>query len=212
MTATNTDPEGPAGSITYNNCFGTLVGEIFNTTGTRFRCVDYTGNVIQVFSSTNVDYGGAVGYSCSNGTCPTNTLIPLTPTPTQTPSQTPTNTVTPTQTNTPSQTLPAGYSIDWSFSQQAQGGDFSVSVNGIQVVYTTVGNSGTITVSPGDYVSTSVGAGAQSPLTAEACLTVNDGATTLYNNCTQGYPSAGESYGAYYPSDNGSIQASSYEF
>jgi hypothetical protein len=103
------------------------------------------------------------------------------------------------------------YSIGWSFSQQA-GGDFSISVNGIQVVYTTVGNSGTINVSPGDYVSVGVGATAQNPLIAEACLTVNDGATTLYNNCTQGYPSAGESYGPYYPSDNGNIQASSYEF
>ena len=104
MTATNTDPEGPAGSITYNNCFGTLIGETFNTTGTRFRCVDYTGNVIQVFSSTNVDYGIASSYSCTAGTCPTNTLIPLTPTPTQTPSQTPTNTSTSTPTQTPTTT------------------------------------------------------------------------------------------------------------
>jgi hypothetical protein len=104
------------------------------------------------------------------------------------------------------------YSIDWGFSQDAQSGDFSISVNGSVVVSTTTTNSGTITVSPGDYVSTSVGAGAQSPLTAEACLTVNDGATTLYNNCTQGYPFAGESYGPYYPSGNGSIYASSYEF
>ena len=118
MTATNTDPEGPAGSISYNNCFGTLVGEIFNTTGTRYRCVDYTGGVIQVFSSTNVTYGPAVGYSCSLGTCPTTTVIPLTPTPTQTqtntptpsstigstPTQTPSNTATPTQTGTPNVT------------------------------------------------------------------------------------------------------------
>jgi hypothetical protein len=95
MTATNTDPEGPAGSITYTNCFGTSIGEIFTTAGTRFRCVNYTGGVIQVQSSTNVDYGGAVGYSCSDGTCPTNTFIPPTPTPTQTP----TNTPTPTPTN-----------------------------------------------------------------------------------------------------------------
>jgi len=104
MTATNTDPESPAGGIEYNNCFGTLIGEIFTTTGTRFRCVDYTGNVIQVFSSTNVDYGFAVGYSCTAGTCPTNTLIPLTPTPTQTPSQTPTQTSTQTPTQTSTQT------------------------------------------------------------------------------------------------------------
>ena len=124
MTATNTDPEGPAGSITYNNCFGTSIGEIFNTTGTRFRCVDYTGGVIQVQSSTNVDYGIAVGYSCSNGTCPTNTLIPLTPTPTQTPSQTPTQTSTSTPTQTPTPTTPAKTEVYLNIcgSQSAAGG------------------------------------------------------------------------------------------
>jgi hypothetical protein len=129
ITATNTDPEGPAGSITYNNCFGTLVGEIFLTTGTRYRCIDYTGGVLQIFSSTNVTYSIASGYSCSGGTCPTDIVIPLTPTPTptntltptpsttigasptqtETPTQTPTptNTETPTQTNTPTTTLTA---------------------------------------------------------------------------------------------------------
>lgn len=104
------------------------------------------------------------------------------------------------------------YSIGWSFSQGASSGDFSISVNGSTVVSTTTSNSGTINVSPGDYVSVGVSSGAQSPLLSEACLTVNEGATTLYDNCTQGYPFAGESYGPYYPSDNGSIQASSYEF
>ena len=100
MTATNTDPEGPAGSITYNNCFGTSIGEIFTTTGTRFRCVDYTGGIIQIFSSTNVDYGIASSYSCTAGTCPTTTLIPLTPTPTPTQTKTPTQTQTQTPTTT----------------------------------------------------------------------------------------------------------------
>jgi uncharacterized delta-60 repeat protein len=100
ITAYNTDPEGPAGSIEYNNCFGVLVGEIFLTTGTRYRCVDYTGGVIQVFSSTNVDYSIASGYNCSSGTCPTSTVIPLaTPTPTPT--------ITQTQTSTPSATIGA---------------------------------------------------------------------------------------------------------
>ena len=124
MTATNTDPEGPAGSITYNNCFGTSIGEIFNTTGTRFRCVDYTGGVIQVQSSTNVDYGIASSYSCTAGTCPTNTIIPLTPTPTQTPSQTPTNTSTSTPTNTPTPTTPAKTEVYFNIcgSQSAAGG------------------------------------------------------------------------------------------
>jgi len=108
ITATNTDPEGPAGSIEYNNCFGTLVAEIFPTTGTRYRCIDYTGGVLQIFSSTNVTYSIASGYSCAGGTCPTTIIIPLTPTPTQTPTMTPTPSVTigatPPPTSTPTQT------------------------------------------------------------------------------------------------------------
>jgi hypothetical protein len=106
----------------------------------------------------------------------------------------------------------SGYTIDWSFSQGAQSGNFSISVNGIQVVYTTVGNSGQIVVSPGDYVSAVVGAGAQSPLIAQADLTVTDNGTTIYTNSSQGYPFAGESYGPYYPSGNGAIYGTSYEF
>ena len=158
-------------------------------TGTYY--ISYGGQYVQVYI-TNGNNTASVTSSCS--TCPT-------PTPTQTSTQTP----------TPSPTTPAGYTIDWSFSQGAQSGDLSISVNGSTVVSTSTNNSGTITVTPGDYVSVGVSAGAQSPLIAEACLTVNDGATTLYNNCTQGYPSAGESY-SYYPTDNGAIQASSYEF
>jgi hypothetical protein len=104
ITATNTDPEGPAGSIEYNNCFGTLVGEIFLTTGTRYRCIDFTGGVLQIFNSTNVTYSIASGYSCSGGTCPTDIVIPLTPTPTPTNTNTPTPNITPTTTETPTPT------------------------------------------------------------------------------------------------------------
>ena len=151
MTATNTDPEGPAGSITYNNCFGTSIGEIFTTTGTRFRCVDYTGGIVQIFSSTNVDYGIASSYSCTEGTCPTNTLIPLTPTPTQTPSQTPTQTQTQTQTNTqtPTTTLtvtqtpttPAKTEVYFNMcaSSSADGnGDIQVTVRAVDVSGTSI--------------------------------------------------------------------------
>jgi hypothetical protein len=111
-------------------------------------------------------------------------------------------------------TLPqiSSYTIDWFFSQGAQSGNFSISVNSIQVVYTTVGNGGQIIVSPGDYVSAVVGAGAQSPLIAQADLTVIDNGTTIYNSYQQGYPFAGESYGPYYPSGNGAIYGTSYEF
>jgi hypothetical protein len=57
-----------------------------------------------------------------------------------------------------------------------------------------------------------VSAGAQSFLIAEAGLAVNDNGTTLYNNSTQGYPFAYESYGAYPATGNGSISATAYEF
>jgi hypothetical protein len=106
----------------------------------------------------------------------------------------------------------SGYTIDWNFSQGAQSGNFSISVNSIQVVYTTFNNGGQIIVSPGDYVYVSVGAGAQSPLIAQADLTVFDNGTIIYNNSSQGYPFAGESYGPYYPSGNGTIYGTAYEF
>ena len=111
ITAFGPEGEGFAGSIEYNNCFGTLVAEGFTTQGTRFRCIDYTGGVLQIFSSTNVSYQIADGYSCVEGTCPTNIVIPLTPTPTptitqtNTPSQTRTPNATPTTTPTTTPTL-----------------------------------------------------------------------------------------------------------
>ena len=43
-------------------------------------------------------------------------------------------------------------------------------------------------------------------------MAVNDNGTTLYNESSEGYPFAGESYGAYPATGNGSISASSYEF
>jgi hypothetical protein len=43
-------------------------------------------------------------------------------------------------------------------------------------------------------------------------LAVNDNGTTLYNNSTQGSPFAGESYGAYPATGDGSISAAAYEF
>ena len=46
----------------------------------------------------------AVGYSCSDGSCPTTTLIPLTPTPTNTPTNTPSSTPPSTPPSTPAST------------------------------------------------------------------------------------------------------------
>jgi hypothetical protein len=82
----------------------------------------------------------------------------------------------------------------------------------VQVVYETSNNSGQLIVQLGDAIIVSVSAGASSFLIAEASLAVNDNGTTLYNNSSQGYPFAYESYGVYYVTGNGSIAASSYEF
>jgi hypothetical protein len=75
VTGSTAPGEGFAGSIEYNNASGVLVAEGFTTPGIRYRCIDYTGSVIQVFSSTNVTYSIASGFSCSGGTCPTGTTV-----------------------------------------------------------------------------------------------------------------------------------------
>jgi hypothetical protein len=122
-----------------------------------------------------------------------------------------TTTTTSTTTTTTTE-APSGYTIDWSFTQGAQSGEFTITVDSIAVVSVTSNNSGQITVAPGASIITGVSAGAQSPQIAEAGLEVNDNGTTLYTNYSQGYPFAGESYGPYNVSGNGYIIASSYEF
>jgi hypothetical protein len=127
-------------------------------------------------------------------------------TPAVSPSVTPT--LTPSVSTSPP---PSTYTIDWSFSQLAQSGEFSINVDSVPVVYATSSNSGQITVSPGAYIITSVSAGASSGLIADAGLTVNDNGTTVYNNNTQGSPFAGETY-SYNATGNGSIAGTAYSF
>jgi hypothetical protein len=110
VTGATGGPEPIFASIEYNNCFGDLIAEMFATNGTRYRCIDYTGGVIQVFSSNGLTYDIASGFSCSLGTCPTDIVVTPTPTPTSTglpPTATPTPTATsvaPTATPTPTAT------------------------------------------------------------------------------------------------------------
>jgi hypothetical protein len=116
-------------SIEYNDCKGTLIGEIFTSNGVRRRCVEYLMGVPQIFSYTNMQEPFIVALNCNTGECidpppptPTQTGTKQpTPTPTQTPTQTgtvqptpsqtqtqtqtPTNTGTPTQTPTPTSTI-----------------------------------------------------------------------------------------------------------
>lgn len=99
VTGATAGPEGQSGQIEYNDCYGNLTGAIFTTNGIRYRCMDYTGNEIQVFSFSNLTYEIAAGFSCSAGTCPTDIVVTPTPTPTSTPGG-PTSTPTPTPTAT----------------------------------------------------------------------------------------------------------------
>jgi hypothetical protein len=78
-------------------------------------------------------------------------------------------------------------------------------------VYVTSTSSNTLTVPIGSYITATVGAGAQSSLTAQADLVIYDGATKIYDISNQGYPTAGNSH-TYTPTDNGTIDATAYEF
>jgi hypothetical protein len=97
-------------SIQYNNCFGTLINEVFTTNGTRYRCIQYLGGVPQIFSYTGMEEPTIFGGNCNTFECPGG-VVPLTPTPTPTITQTstPSSTIgaTPTQTSTPSSTIEA---------------------------------------------------------------------------------------------------------
>jgi len=94
-------------SIEYNNCFGTLIAEAFTTNGTRYRCIQFTMGVAQIFSYTGMEEPTIFGGNCNTFECPTS-VVPLTPTPTPTvtQTQTPSSTIgaTPTQTQTQTQT------------------------------------------------------------------------------------------------------------
>ena len=93
-------------SIQYNNCFGTLINEVFTTNGTRYRCIQFTMGVPQIFSYTGMEEPTIFGGNCNTFECPGG-VVPLTPTPTPTLTQTNTPSNTTTQTSTPSATIGA---------------------------------------------------------------------------------------------------------
>jgi hypothetical protein len=103
VTGTTGGPEPVTAGIVYNDCYGVLTGEVFTTNGIRYRCMDYTGGVIQESGYNGMTISIAAGFSCSAGTCPTSIVVTPTPTPTATPvGPTPTATVVPpTPTPTP---------------------------------------------------------------------------------------------------------------
>jgi hypothetical protein len=72
-------------------------------------------------------------------------------------------------------------------------------------------SSGQITVPISAAVGTSVSAGAQSQLIAQARLIIYDAGTKIYDNGQEGYPYASNLYN-YTATGNGSINASAYEY
>jgi hypothetical protein len=107
VTGTTGGEEPVTAGIVYNDCYSVLTGEVFTTNGIRYRCMDYTGGVIQEFGYNGMTISIAAGFSCSAGTCPTSIVVTQTPTPTPTATPvgpTPTATVvppTPTSTVVP---------------------------------------------------------------------------------------------------------------
>ena len=100
-------PEPITAGIVYTNCYGVTTGEVFTTNGIRYRCINYSGGLIQVDSYNGLTYEIAAGLSCYAGTCPTDIVVTSTPTPTATPggpTATPTPTATATATPTPTAT------------------------------------------------------------------------------------------------------------
>jgi len=101
VTGATPGPEPIFASIDYNNCFSVRTVEAFATNGIRYRCMDYTGNVIQEFGYNGMTISIAAGFSCTAGTCPTDIVVTQTPTPTATPvGPTPTATTVPPPTPT----------------------------------------------------------------------------------------------------------------
>jgi hypothetical protein len=180
---------------------GTITGEVWIST-----C---NGISRQFGAGLGPDGQNIAVYQANCQACPTTTTTTTTTTSTTTTTTTAATTTTTSTTTTT--TTAAFYSIGWQFSKQSQSGDFSISVNGIGVVSVTSSNSGNIEVPIGASISTSVGAGASSQLIAQADLIVTDNGITIYNESTQGFPSAGESY-SYTASGDGSIDATASEF
>ena len=77
-----TGPEMYAGTISYNDCDGVLVNEQFTTRGVRYRCVQYTSGLPQIFSYTGMEEptissGNCNTFECYTGVTQLNYLFTL---------------------------------------------------------------------------------------------------------------------------------------
>ena len=193
-----TNYSGQTATITFSPCSGGTINLGSHVVPYNYVSDNYLGDYSLYFT----DFSQTCTFSipCATAT-PTPTVIVATatptpapatstPLPTETPTETPIPaTSTPLPTETPTETpvpapatptpAPTTYTIDYDFQQGAQSGDFSITVNGNTPVYVTSNSSGQITVPIGAAIGVSVGAGANSPLIAQAGLVIYDAGTKI---------------------------------
>jgi cell division septation protein DedD len=138
---------------------------------------------------------------------PAPTPTPVAPTPTPV-TPTPTETPTPTQTPTSTQTQ---YSISYNLVGDASSEYLRISDNSIDIVNCSSNCGGSFAATQFDYIQIYTTGSGNPPLIGQIDLTVVDNGTTVYNVSNTGYPTAEASY-AYYPTGDGTIDATSHEF
>jgi hypothetical protein len=187
VTGATAGPEGQTGQIEYNDCDGVLTGEIFTTNGTRYRCVQTSGGLPQIFSYSNIAEPTIYGGNCNLYVCPTGvttntpTPTPVPPTPTPTPGgPTPTATATPvppTATATPVPPTPTPTPTTEFYiniANNTTGSDITnILVNGVAI------SGATFPIIPGDGAS-----GVSNQLGASYSVTVNYTSGTKYIEIT----------------------------
>jgi len=93
--------------------------------------------------------------------------------------------------------------IDYSLTGDAATKSLDILVNGLSVVSCNSNCSGRLLVNSGQDVT--VSSYAYDATSVLLTTTVVNGNTTLYSNSIVGSPDAGDNYGPYYPTANGSI-------
>jgi len=93
--------------------------------------------------------------------------------------------------------------IDYSLTGDAATKSLDILVNGLNVVNCNSNCSGRLLVNSGQDVT--VSSYAYDTTSILLTTTIVDGSTTLYNNSIIGSPDAGDNYGPYFPTANGSI-------
>jgi hypothetical protein len=219
----------------YRTCGPIAVGKVIYIGVNCTAPVAPNGYYRVEFDNTCYTVSGGAGVITSSSVCASITPTPtrtqtatpsITPTPTrtETPSVTPTPSITATPTVTPTPSItptPPTYAIDWSFNFSGDGsGQFEIIKNGTTTVVSTTGtSSGTIYITPGDWLYTVVQSQTSgAPYLAYAFLEVIDNGASVYSNSGTGDPLVSFAYDNlfttpyWYPTGDSSITAEAYEF